>query len=139
MDTVEKRIKDLRLMLKLSQPEFGKKIGLAQSSLAMIETGHRNVTERTLKQICTEYNVNEVWLRTGEGEAFYQLSKDEEYSLLMEQATAETDPVRKTLIKNVVRTILELPPEAYGIIKQITRDILVEIEENNTKKEIKIE
>lgn len=68
MDTINTRCKTLRLSLGLNQSTFAARLGFAQSGVAMIECGKRSVSERHIKTICSIYNVNEQWLRTGEGE-----------------------------------------------------------------------
>lgn len=84
---VNDRIKQLRKELDMTQTDFGAKISMTQSHLASVENGKRNVTDRNIKLICAELNVNEQWLRTGEGEMFTQgdantLSRlSEEYNL----------------------------------------------------------
>ncbi len=64
------RIKQVRDELNLTQKEFSEKIGFAQTSYSQIEKGVRNVNERIIKLVCQEFNVNEEWLRTGEGDIF---------------------------------------------------------------------
>lgn len=64
------RIKELRNSLNFNQEEFSKNIGLKRSSLSEIERGNAPVTERTIIAICSKFNVNENWLRTGKGEIF---------------------------------------------------------------------
>ena len=61
------RIKLIRSTLNLTQQEFATRIGLKQNSVAAIESG-RPTSEQTIFAICREFNVNESWLRTGEGE-----------------------------------------------------------------------
>ena len=73
MDNIGKRIKQLRKMLDLSQEEFGKKIGKSASAIARYESGSREIDESTLKLIAKEFNVNEEWLKTGEGEMFAEV------------------------------------------------------------------
>ena len=43
---------------------------MKQNSIAIIESGKRDTSEQTIMAICREFNVNETWLRTGEGEMF---------------------------------------------------------------------
>jgi len=74
------RIRELRKALKLTLEEFGARIGMNKSSVSKIETGKNGTTEQTIKSICREFHVNEVWLRTGDGEMFRQ---DYESSLEM--------------------------------------------------------
>ena len=87
------RIKLLRKKLELTQTEFAQKIGLSQNYVWMIERGDRCPSDRTIADICREFDVSEDWLRTGEGEMFIQLTPDEErLKFLAELVKGETDP-----------------------------------------------
>ena len=57
--TINDRVKLLRKQLGLSQTEFGDKVGIAQGHMTNIETGRREVTEKSIKVICLQFNVNE--------------------------------------------------------------------------------
>jgi len=70
--TIEERIKLLRLELGLNQSEFAERIGIKQAGLSAIEKGIRGLTDRNLSLICEKFNVSEDWLRTGEGEMFFE-------------------------------------------------------------------
>lgn len=72
------RIKELRASQKLTQDEFGKKIGSARNTIANYETGNRSPSNTVIVAMCKEFNVNETWLRTGEGEMFISLDRDDE-------------------------------------------------------------
>lgn len=67
---INDRIKLVRKALRMSQIDFSSKIGLSQSRLAAVEANKGNVTERTIKLVCSEFNASEHWLRTGEGDMF---------------------------------------------------------------------
>mgnify|MGYP003376347154 CR=1 FL=1 len=82
--TINKRVKYIRNSLNLTQEEFGKKLTVAQTYLSQIESGARDVTEKILKLICLQYNVNENWLRTGEGDIFNK-EKENKISELLEE------------------------------------------------------
>lgn len=69
------RIKELRNFLKITQNEFSQKIGLKRSSLSDIERGNAPITERTIIAICSQFNVNEEWLRFGSGQMFNSIDK----------------------------------------------------------------
>ena len=64
------RILEVRKYLKLTQEQFATTIGLKRSSLSEIETGNSPVTLRTIIAICSKFNVNEHWLKYGEGNMF---------------------------------------------------------------------
>lgn len=64
------RLKILRKHLNLKQGEFAKRLGINQGTFSTYETGAVEVRDSVVKAICSVYNVNERWLRTGEGEIF---------------------------------------------------------------------
>lgn len=70
MYTVNERLKFLRKTLKLNQQEFSDKIGVSQSALTLMENGKRTIRDIYVTQMCHIFNVNETWLRTGQGEMF---------------------------------------------------------------------
>lgn len=67
--SLNERIKKIRKSLDLTQAEFGRRIGMKQNTIALIEGG-RNTSNQTIFAICREFRVNEAWLRTGKGEMF---------------------------------------------------------------------
>lgn len=69
------RIRELRKTLNLSQKDFAKKIGLKQNAISYMEKNGATVTEQNIKTICSQYNVNEYWLRTGHGKIFVENKK----------------------------------------------------------------
>ena len=76
------RIKLLRKKEKMSQEEFGRKIGIGKSSVSKIELGENNPSDQTIMLICSIFNVNEVWLRTGEGgeeNMYSKMSEDDRF------------------------------------------------------------
>ena len=84
---MHERIKELRKYLGLTQAEFGEKIAMRQTGVAWLESGDRKITDRVITTICAVFGVDEIWLRTGEGEMFQTPTRDEQI----------TDFVGKTL------------------------------------------
>ena len=81
------RIKLLRKEVRMTQTDFGNKIGIAQGYLTNIETGKRPATEKIVKIILLQSwngkTVNETWLRAGEGEMFIQVPEEDETAALV--------------------------------------------------------
>ncbi len=69
------RIRELRKTLELSQKEFAQKIGLKQNAISYMEKSGATVTEQNVKAICSQFSVNESWLRTGSGKMFLENEK----------------------------------------------------------------
>ena len=96
------RIKAVRKTAKLNQTEFGARIGVGQAAVAAWESGTRSPMDAIIQSICREFNVDERWLRTGEGEMFRARDRMDE---LMESAgrffANETDEFRLRFAKMV--------------------------------------
>lgn len=75
--TINERIRALRKELKLNQSDFGKKIGMKQTSISTMEGNGATVTDQAINSICKTWSVNESWLRTGEGEMFDTSKSDD--------------------------------------------------------------
>lgn len=73
---MQERIKQVRQMSGKTQLQFAEEIGLSRNYIAMIEIGQREPSDRTISDICREFNINEHWLRTGEGEMRSPLNRD---------------------------------------------------------------
>lgn len=80
---MNERIKNLRKSLNMTQEEFSKQIGLSRNFIAQVEIGTKTPSERTISDICREFEVNEEWLRTGNGEMIIQKSKDEQIAEML--------------------------------------------------------
>ena len=65
---MNERLRELRLYLNLSQKKFGERIFLSPDQISSLETGRRSFTDRVIRDICNEFNVNDFWLVNGEGQ-----------------------------------------------------------------------
>lgn len=103
MENVGDRIKALREKLgndgkKISQTEFGKRIGLSQNAIANVENGNNGASESSILNIVREFHVNETWLRTGEGEMFLPTTREGEIADFISRTVTGPDNVKKRLI-----------------------------------------
>ena len=90
-----------------------------------MESGSRNLTERIINDICREFNVSENWLRTGDGEMFVSMSRDEE---LAEWAgKLVSSGVENEFMKKFVHILSKLDSNEWKALEKI---ILLMAEEN---------
>lgn len=75
---MKERLKKLRKALDLTQQAFADRIGMKQNTIAQYEMGRTVPSDAIIFSICREFNVNETWLRTGEGDMFLEVSRDEQ-------------------------------------------------------------
>lgn len=98
---MHERIKQLRKQLKINQSEFGSRIGISRDTIANIEGNRIEIKDIYVLSICKEFNVNEDWLRTGEGEMFNQSDEDEELAAIVGRVLAGEDEFRKALYRQI--------------------------------------
>lgn len=100
------RVKEIRKDLRLTLEQFGERLGVTKVAISNIEKGNRNLTEQMAKSICREFNVNEAWLRTGEGEMFQDVLPDDEVAAAVSEVLEDVDceNAMYTLIKEFLIT-----------------------------------
>lgn len=86
---MNERLKILRKSLKLTQQEFADRIGIKRNSLANYEIGRNTPIDAIVVSICREFNVNEDWLRTGNGEMFLTTNRNADIARLTRQLLSE--------------------------------------------------
>lgn len=77
------RFKELRKELNVTQQEFADKLKISRNFVAQIEMGSKVPSDRTIDDVCREFNVNEEWLRTGNGDMFIPGIKDKQISAML--------------------------------------------------------
>lgn len=100
---LNERLKKIRKELDLTQQEFADKIGVKRNTIATYESGRNEPIDAVVSLICREFNVNEEWLRTGKGEMFVDLTRDEEIARFVgELLKDEEDSFKRRLISGLV-------------------------------------
>lgn len=120
---MNERIKQLRSRLGMTQQEFADKLGIKRGTLANYEIGRNEPIDAVISLICREFEVNEVWLRTGEGgdeNMFAKLDEDDRFSInLGKLSTTENQ-----LAKNMLNAIAESSPEKLKHIEEFMKACL---------------
>lgn len=120
--------------------EFGQRIQMTKGAVSYMEKGNRVVSERTIKIICSEFNVNEKWLRTGEGEMFIENDDTILADLSKQYNLSNADEA-------LFRAFLKCSPEERVALKQLAFKLMDEVNVNEellaeyqrTKSEYQIE
>lgn len=115
------RIKMLRKHLHLTQVAFAQQINLKQSTIADYEKGKTVMSDRTISDICRVYNVNEHWLRTGEGDMFRpRMGLDSE----LVEAVARLIETDNDFTKALIVEYLSLPRELQDVAKDYIMNVV---------------
>lgn len=132
---VYERIKELRKKhFKMSQETFAERLGVSRSVIKNIELNALARPEQKMplyKLICTEFNVNEKWLLTGEGDMF-SLELDEN-TMLVEQILNDVESPFKSLIFDIMKIYNSLDQTSKIVINNFIEQL--KNEQNNKKSE----
>lgn len=112
------RIKKVRKALKLSQADFGQKVGVKGNTIGNYELGLRAPSDAVIFSICREFGVSEEWLRTGAGgddAMFIKVSKDEEMDFILGQISGSQDET----IKRFIRAYWNLEENEKAVIRKL--------------------
>ncbi len=114
------RVRELRKELGLTLEKFGKHLGVGKTAISKIENGENNLTDQMILAICREYNVDEKWLRTGEGEMFEKLNRQQELA----QLTATLFKKEEDSFKSrLIMALAQLNEEEWELLEKISDKI----------------
>lgn len=107
---IHERLKYLRSQLGLTTRAFGASINMSGGAITNMEKGLRNITDRTVKDICREYNVNPDWLANGTEPVFQDavssLDIEEDVKQLARQYSLLSDKDRE-LVRSIIHSLYE--------------------------------
>lgn len=111
---MNERIKELRKSLGLTQLEFGEQVGVKANTIGNYEIGLRTPSDAVIRAICREFNVNENWLRTGEGEMFNP--QDEKLAAFVGSLVADdSEPFKRRMVE----LLADLTPEEWNLLERM--------------------
>lgn len=117
---MNERIALVRKSLGLTQEKFAEQVGLSRNFMWMIESGTRVPSDRTISDICREFNVNETWLRTGEGEMFNKITRSEKITSFLTEITEDEGDDFK---RRFVEMLAELEPEDWKLLERMAEKL----------------
>lgn len=122
------RLKKLRKELALTQQEFADRLKISRGNIATYEVGKSVPSDSVINLICNTFNVNENWLRTGNGTMFNELSRDEEIAEFL--ATVQLGG-NKTFKHRFVTALSRLNDDAWEILAQFCEELAKEPDEDD--------
>lgn len=118
--TIGERVKELRKQVNLTQQAFADRLNLKRNTVGSYEVNVVEPSDRTISDICREFNVNETWLRTGEGEMFNQITRSEKItSFLTEITEDEGDDLKRRFVE----MLAELEPEDWKLLERMAEKL----------------
>lgn len=119
------RIKQLRNTLGLTQEKFAERLGVKRNTIATYEIGRNEPIDAVISLMCREFNVNEDWLRNGEGEMFRERSPSEEVGYYVEELLeyeGHGNPLYDMIIE-MMKTYTELDEKSQAVIRNYFQSV----------------
>lgn len=114
------RIKRIRKDAGVNQTDFAESLGLSRTFIGQIEIGTNTMSDRTIRDICRIYHVNEEWLRTGEGDPYTPRPRNQQIADFMNQAMeGEEDELKSQLVYG----LSQLDPADWEDLARILKKI----------------
>lgn len=121
METIAQRIIAVVEAKGMSKSDFARKINLTPAYISKLDKSPESVpSDRTILDICREFNVNENWLRTGEGEMFAPMTRSESIAKFAgELMKEEEDSFRRQLIE----VLSQLSTDEWEVLEGIAKKL----------------
>ena len=113
-NTMGERIGKLLDALKIKKVRFAQRLNIDQSYVSQLVSGKRNPSDWTVADICREFHVSELWLRTGQGEMFPTLSEDADFIRIITEIQTSDD----SFIKAFLRTYWQLDEKEKAVLQK---------------------
>jgi transcriptional regulator with XRE-family HTH domain len=121
---MNERLKKLRKALNLTQQKFGERLGIKGNTVAQYELGRNLPIEPVVNLICLEFNVNEEWLRTGEGDMFLPVEQDADIEKLARLLAREEDSsFKKQFVSMFVSKLESLSDEQWEDFERFVKQL----------------
>lgn len=119
------RVKQIRKSKGMTLEKFGERVGVTKQTVSRIENGVNALTEQMLLSVCREFDVNEQWLRTGEGEMFKERSPSEEIGYYVEdllEYDGQGNPFYDMIVE-MMKTYVELDGKSQAVIRSYFQSV----------------
>ena len=105
-----------------TQETFANYLEISKENISSYESGRRNPSDAFIKLVCEKCNVNEDWLRTGNGEMFMPETKDEQISkMLADVMKSEDGNFKKKLISALAQLDKDGWDKREGFVDMISK------------------
>ena len=121
MSEINTRIAAVIQASGLTKTAFAERLNVSQSFISRLAIGASVPSDRTIVDICREFGVSEQWLRTGEGEMFLRLSREEEITKFAMSVIRDPD---SQFQRQLLAAMARLDPTQWKLMEQMLDDLI---------------
>lgn len=122
MEQLSERIRELIRVRRKKKAEFARALNVSQAFVSQMCSGERMPSDRTIADICREFDVSEEWLRNGTGPMFVEKTRDEELAEFFGHVLARDDFKQRLLA-----ALSRLDESEWSMLEQVARKLLDEL------------
>ena len=132
MSTINERIAQVVAHSGLTKTAFAQRINISQGFVSELCSGKSKPSDRTINDICREFGVSEVWLRTGDGEMIKPMSRQLQIHAYLAEIMGGS---RSAAEEAFISTMARLPSEFWPMIEKALDTFCAEYENSKKDKE----
>ena len=122
MSEINSRIAAVINASGLTKTAFAERLKVSQQHISRLAKDG-TPSDRTIVDICREFGVSEHWLRTGEGEMFVRLSREEEITKFLMTVIRDPD---SEFQRQLLATMAKLEPAQWQLMEQMLDDLIAQ-------------
>ena len=124
---MNERIKKILEELGLKKVEFAERLHISRPYASELCSGAKAPSDRTISDICREFDVREAWLREGEGEMFVQDTQSEQVAAFLADLTKDDSDTFK---KRFIEMLAGLSPADWELLERMAEKLTQKKEES---------
>ena len=117
---MHKRIAKIRTESGLTQEKFAQRLGISKNYVNLIENDKKRPGDRLLADICREFNINEIWLRTGEGDPHVPLSRSQ---VIADFSADILKDEEESFRRRLIEALAELDDDDWKVLEKIANSL----------------
>lgn len=123
MNEINKRIADAIAAKGMKKSEVARRINVSPAFISQLCSGAALPSERTIVDIASVCGVNQMWLRSGEGEMFQAMNEDEELAAYLGDVMND-EPA--SFRRRLTLEMKNWTPEVWQMLEEICKRLATE-------------
>lgn len=120
MKEMNERISAIIEASGIKKTVFADRLNVSQAFVSQLCSGVKQPSDRTIADICREFDVNETWLRTGEGEMFIQRTRNQQITDFLGDLIKEEDGTFK---KRLIEAMSKLDKKDWEDLERLVNKL----------------
>ena len=120
METITDRIQKVMKDKGIKNKDISEKLNISSASVSQFVNGKTKPSNANIRLFCKQFHVNEEWMRTGEGNPYFDVSDDFGIERMMAEVLNEPDDSSK---KKFFAVLAQMEPEFWDQVAEFMRKL----------------